>query len=74
MLVGRAAACGFLLKTELEQATHPDVHLMSNTGDPARPFIIAVFREESRLIRYFQWRSAGCLLLALLAGGLLLML
>lgn len=70
----RRAAYLHVQREQLEQATHPDVHLMSNTGDPARPFIIAAFREESRLIRYFQWRSAGCLLPALLAGGTLLML
>lgn len=70
----RRAAYLQVQREQLEQATHPDVHLLSKTGDPARPFIIAAFRDENRLIRYFQWRSAGFVLLALLAGGLLLAL
>jgi hypothetical protein len=56
----------------LQQALEPDVHLLADTGDPARPFIIAAFHEEGRLIRYFQWRAAGCLLATVLATGFLL--
>jgi hypothetical protein len=70
----RRAAYRQVERQRLQQATQPDVHLMADPGDAARPFIIAAFPEEARLIRYFQWRAAGCLLLALLAGGLLLAL
>jgi hypothetical protein len=67
----RRAAHRQVQREQLEQATEPDVHVLADPGDPTRPFIIAAFREEERLIRYFHWRAAGCLLLALLAGGLL---
>ena len=70
----RRAAHRQVQKEQLQQAADPDVHLLADPADPARPFVIAAFREEGRLIRYFQWRAAGCLLLALLAGGLLLTL
>jgi hypothetical protein len=53
----------------LQQATQPDVHLMADPGDATRPFIIAAFREEGRLITYFERRAAGCLLAAALAAG-----
>jgi hypothetical protein len=65
----RRAAYRQVQQQQLQQATQPDIHLMADPGDPARPFIIAAFREESRLITYFQWRAAGCLLVATLACG-----
>jgi hypothetical protein len=68
----RRAAEKQVRREQLQQAVEPDIHLLADTGDPARPFIIAAFREEGRLIRYFQWRAVGCLLAAVLAGGLLL--
>lgn len=65
----RRAAHRQVQRQQLEQATQPDVHLMADPGDSSRPFIIAAFREESRLITYFRWRAAGCLLAAMLASG-----
>ncbi len=59
-------------REQLQQAVDPETHLLANPGDASRPFIVAAFREEGRLIRYFQWRAAGCLLAAVVAGGLLL--
>lgn len=70
----RRAAHQQVRREQWQYAADPEVHLLANPGDPSRPYIIAAFREESRLIRYFQWRAAGCLLLALLGGGLLLAL
>ena len=61
----RRAAEKQVRRQQWRQATEPDVHVLADTGDPARPFIIAAFREEGRLIRYFQWRAAGCLLAGL---------
>lgn len=61
-------------REQLQRAADPDVHLMSDSRDSTRPFIIAAFHEEGRLITYFKWRAAGCLLLAALAGGLALWL
>ncbi len=68
----RRAAEKQVRREQLQQSIEPDIHLLADTGDSTRPFIIAVFREEGRLIRYFQWRAAGCLLAATLAGSLLL--
>lgn len=68
----RRAAEKQVRRKQVQQALEPEVHLLADTGDPARPFIIAAFREEDRLIRYFQWRAAGCLLAAVLAASLLL--
>lgn len=68
----RRAAEKQVRRKQVQQALEPEVHLLADTGDPARPFIIAAFREEGRLIRYFQWRAAGCLLAAVLAAGFLL--
>jgi hypothetical protein len=68
----RRAAEKQVQREQLQQAVEPDIHLLADTADATRPFIIAAFREEGRLIRYFQWRAAGCLLAAVLAGGLLL--
>ena len=68
----RRAAEKQVRREQLQQTVEPDIHLLADTGDPTRPFIIAAFREEGRLIRYFQWRAAACLLVAALAGGLLL--
>lgn len=70
----RRAAYRQVQRQQLQQANQPDVHLMADPGDSARPFIIAAFREESRLITYFRWRAAGCLLAAALASGYLLSL
>ena len=70
----RQAAYRQVRREQLQRATDPEVHLLADPGDPDRPYVIAAFREERRLIRYFQWRAAGCLLLALLGGGLLLAL
>lgn len=56
----------------LQQTPGPDIHLLADPEDPARPFIIAAFRNERRLIGYFQWRAAGCLFVAVGAGGFLL--
>jgi hypothetical protein len=70
----RRAAHQQVRREQRQRAADPDVHLLADPGDPHRPYIIAAFREEDRLIRYFQWRAAGCLLLALLAGGLFLAL
>jgi hypothetical protein len=68
----RRAAEKQVRREQLQQSVGPDGHLLADTGDPARPFIIAAFHEEGRLIRYFQWRAAGCLLAAVLATGFLL--
>ena len=68
----RRAAEQQVRRRQWQQAVEPDVHLLANTGDVTRPFIVAAFREEGRLIRYFQWRAAGCLLAAVLAGSWLL--
>ena len=70
----RRAAYRQVRREQLQYAADPEVHLLADPGDSTRPYIIAAFREESRLIRYFQWRAAGCLLLALVGGGLLLAL
>jgi hypothetical protein len=70
----RRAAYRQVQRQQLQQATQPDVHLVADPGDSARPFIIAAFREEGRLITYFQWRAAGCLLAVALASGLVLWL
>lgn len=68
----RRAAEHQVRREQLQQSVEPDIHLLADTGDSTRPFIVAAFREESRLIRYFQWRAAGSLLTATLAGGFLL--
>ena len=68
----RRAAYRQVQREQLQQATQPDVHLMTDPGDTSRPFIIAAFREESRLINYFYWRAALSLLTALLAIGYLI--
>ncbi|CDH43954.1 MAG: hypothetical protein IPL59_11000 [Candidatus Competibacteraceae bacterium] len=68
----RRAAEKQVRRQQRQQATEPDVHLLADTGDPTRPFIIAAFREEDRLIRYFQWRAAGCLLATTLSSVFLL--
>lgn len=68
----RRAAEKQVRRRQLQQAVEPDIHLLAHTGDASRPFIVGAFREEGRLIRYFQWRAAGCLLAAVLAGGWLL--
>ncbi len=68
----RRAAEKQVQREQLQHAVDPDIHLLADTEEPSRPFIIAAFREESRLIRYFQWRAAACLLAAVTAGGLLL--
>ncbi len=70
----RRAAHQQVRREQWQYAASPEVHLLADPGDSGRPYIIAAFREERRLIRYFQWRAAGCLLLALLGGGLLLAL
>lgn len=68
----RRAAEKQVRRQQLQQSIAPEVHLLADTGDPSRPFIIAAFHQEGRLIRYFQWRAAGCLLAAALASGFLL--
>lgn len=68
----RRAAYRQVQREQLQQATQPDVHLIADPGDTSRPFIIAAFREESRLINYFYWRAALSLLTALLAIGYLI--
>ncbi|MCB1825038.1 MAG: hypothetical protein KDJ54_10865, partial [Candidatus Competibacteraceae bacterium] len=68
----RRAAHRQVQREQLQQATQPDVHLMADPVDTSRPFIIAAFREESRLINYFYWRAALSLLTALLTIGYLI--
>jgi hypothetical protein len=48
----------------------PDVHILSDTGDAARPYLIAAF-SEGRLIRQYQLKTALYLLSVLLVGGYL---
>ncbi len=68
----RRAAYLQVQREQLQQATQPDVHLIANPSDYTRPFIIAAFRDEGRLIHYFYWRAAWALLATLLAAGYLL--
>ncbi len=68
----RRAAQRQVQREHLRQAAQPDVHLLADPADPARPFIIAAFREEGRLINHFYRRAALSLLVALLAAGYLL--
>ena len=68
----RRAAEKQVRREQLQQAMEPDIHLLADTNDATRPFIIAAFREEDRLIRYFQRRAAGSLMVAVLASGFLL--
>ena len=68
----RRAAHRQIQRQQLQRATQPDIHLMADPGDSARPFIIAAFREEHRLITYFRWRAIGCLLATALTSGYLL--
>ena len=68
----RRAAEKQVRREQLQQGVDPDIHLLADTEEASRPFIIAAFREEGRLISYFQWRATACLLAAVTAGGLLL--
>jgi hypothetical protein len=68
----RRAAHRQIQRQQLQQATQPDIHLIADPGDSGRPFIVGAFREEDRLIAYFQRRAAGCLSVATLAGCYLL--
>lgn len=68
----RRAAYLQIQREQLQQATTPNVHLLADTSDPTRPFIIAAFRDEGRLIQYFYQRAALALLTAVLAIGYLL--
>ncbi len=65
----RRAARRQVEREQLQRAVEPETHLLADTGDSARPFIIAAFHEEGRLINYFRLWATGCLLAALLAGG-----
>lgn len=68
----RRAAHRQVQRQQLQQTTQPDVHLMADPGDSARPCIIAAFREEHRLTTYFRWRAVGCFLAMALTSGYLL--
>ena len=65
----RRAARRQVEREQLQRAVEPETHLLADTGDSARPFVIAAFHEEGRLINYFHLWAGGCLLAALLAGG-----
>jgi hypothetical protein len=57
-------------RAQLERATTPDVHVLSDTPDATRPYLIAAL-SEGRLIRQYQLKTALYLLTVLLVGGYL---
>ena len=65
-----------VLVRDADKNGYPEVYysndLIADPGDSGLPFIVGAFREEDRLIAYFQRRAAGCLSVATLAGCYLL--
>ena len=64
----RRAAHRQVQRAQLARATEPDIHLLSNTNDRNRPFLIAAL-SEGRLIERYQLKTIFYLLMALLTGG-----
>jgi hypothetical protein len=66
----RRAAHRRVQREQLERTTMPDVNTLSDTGDSARPYLIAAL-SEARLIRKYQIDTGLCLSLVMLASGYL---
>jgi hypothetical protein len=66
----RLAAHRQVQRQQLERATEPDIHTLSDTGDSNRPYLIAAL-SEGRLIRKYQLDTGLYLGLALAAGSYL---
>ena len=64
----RRAAHRQVQRAQLERAATPDVHVLSDTRDATRPYLIAAL-SEGRLIRQYQLKTALYLLSTLLLGG-----
>ena len=53
-------------REQLERSTMPDVHTLSDTDDPTRPYLIAAL-SEGRLIRKYQLETGLFLTMTILA-------
>lgn len=63
----RRAAHRQVQRQQLACFLEPEVHLLSNPGNPGQPYLIAAVSEH-RLIRHYQWQALLYLMIALATG------